>query len=53
MHKALCAIGIVGLCAGSAFLGALTLMAMMGRVPDESHEAVDKIAEAWALYDQV
>ena len=52
MHKALCAIGIVGLCAGSALIGAFTLMTMMGRVPEESHMAIDKVAEAWALYDQ-
>lgn len=52
MHKALCAIGIVGLCAGSAFLGALSLMLVMGRTPEESHEAIDVVAEAWGIHDK-
>lgn len=51
MHKALCTIGIIGLCAGSALIGAVSLMLVMGRTPEQSHKAIDEVAKAWGVHE--
>lgn len=52
MKKLVCIAGLGVLIVGSGFLGAVTMMAMMGRVPEAGHEAVDKVAESWKFYDR-